>query len=269
MSKVEQNKKAWSLLAEDHYNHYKTQFQKDTYQFNPIVQRELGDIAGKKILHLQCNTGADSIVLAKMGGVVTGVDLVPDNTYFAGELARDLGVENINFVTSDIMELMDIHEGKYDIVFTSDGAIGWLPDLDRWAQTIRYFLNDDGFFYAHDAHPFFLALDEEKLKEGITEIKYPYFSREPDEDNTIGGYASEPKESKNYFWMYTISELVNSLVGAGLSIEFLNEHDRCAPGMGGIAIDQDNLCYYPFLDGAFPLTFSLQARLARPRVVAG
>lgn len=135
MSKVEQNKKAWSLLAEDHYNHYKTQFQKDTYQFNPIVQRELGDIAGKKILHLQCNTGADSIVLAKMGGVVTGVDLVPDNTYFAGELARDLGVENINFVTSDIMELMDIHEGKYDIVFTSDGAIGWLPDLDRWAQT--------------------------------------------------------------------------------------------------------------------------------------
>ena len=265
MNKVEQNKKAWSLLAEDHYNHYKAQFQEGKYHFNPIIQRELGDIAGKKVLHLQCNTGADSIFLAQMGAQVTGVDLVSDNIYFAGKLAKDLGVENVNFVTADIMELIDIHEGTYDIVFTSDGAIGWLPDLQRWAKTIRCFLSDEGFFYAHDAHPFFLSLDEEKIKQGIIEIKYPYFGHEPDEDEPIGGYASEPKRAKNYFWMYTISGLVNSLVGAGLSLEYFREHDRCAPGMGGTTRDKEGLCYYPSLEGALPLAFSLKARVAKSK----
>lgn len=260
MDKVEQNKKAWGLLSEDHYHHYKRQFEEDKYQFNPIVQRELGDVSGKKILHLQCNTGADSMVLAKMGAVVTGVDLVSDNIYFAGKLAKDLGIENANFVASDIMELMETHEGKYDIVFTSDGAIGWLPDLVKWAKTIRHFLKDDGFFYAHDAHPLFLALDEEKIKMGITEIKYPYFKQEPDEEDSIGGYATEAKKAKNYFWMYTISGLVNSLAGAGLSIEFFNEHDRCGPGMGGTMPDSEGLFYYPPLQNALPLTFSLKAR---------
>lgn len=265
MSKVEQNKKAWSLLAEDHYNHFKEQFQEGTYYFNPIVRRELGDIAGKRVLHLQCNTGADSIVLAQMGAQVTGVDLVPENTYFGSKLAQDLGVENVDFVTADIMELMDLHDGAYDIVFTSDGAIGWLPDLQRWAQTIRYFLSDEGYFYAHDAHPFFLSLDEEKIKHGIVEIKYPYFSSEPDEGEIIGGYASESKRAKNFSWMYTIGGLVNSLAEAGLSIEFFIEHDRCAPGMGGITRDKEGLCYYPSLEGAFPLTFSLKARAAKQK----
>lgn len=260
MDKVEKNKKAWGLLSEDHYNHFKRQFEEANYIFNPIILRELGDISGKKVLHLQCNTGADSIVLARMGAEVTGVDLVPDNIYFATQLARGLGIEGIGFVVSDIMELTENHEGQYDIVFTSDGALGWLPDLGNWAKTIKHFLKDDGFFYVHDAHPFLLTLDEEKIKSGITQIKYPYFNQEADEDEHIGGYASEPKEAKNYFWMYTIGELVSSLAQAGLFIEFLNEHDRCAPGMGGTAIDDEGLLYYPDLEGALPLTFSLKAR---------
>ena len=259
MNKVEMNKRAWGLLSEDHYRHFQRQFEENNYQFNSIIRKELGDISGKKILHLQCNTGADTIALAKMGAVVTGVDLVPDNIYYAGKLAQELGIENVRFFASDIMKLMENHEGKYDIVFTSDGAIGWLPDLGRWAKTIRYFLRDDGFFYAHDSHPFFLALDEEQLKQGITKIKYPYFKQEADEDNQIGGYASETKGAKNYFWMYTMGELVNSLVAAGLCIDFLHEYDRCASGMGGTTADEDGLFYYPLLEGALPLTFSIKA----------
>src|SRR5690554_3692020 len=94
------------------------------YELNSIVKRELGDISGKKLLHLQCNTGADSILLARMGAEATGVDLVPENVHFAGMLAQELGVDDVSFVISDIMELMDTHEGKYNIVFTSDGVIG-------------------------------------------------------------------------------------------------------------------------------------------------
>lgn len=61
--------------------------------------------------------------------------------------------------------------------------------------------------------------------------------------------------------MYTISDLINSLARAGLFIEFLNEYDRCAPGMGGITADEEGLLYYPALEGALPITFSLKATL--------
>lgn len=259
MNKIESNKKAWSLLSEDHYKHFKKQFEEDSYLFNPIISKELGNVTGKKVLHLQCNTGADSIILAKMGADVTGVDLVPENIHFAGKLAKELDVQNVNFIASDIMELMNNHKGKYDIVFTSDGAIGWLPDLNKWAETIRHFLKDDGFFFAHDHHPFYLALDEEKVMDGITEVKYPYFTQEPDEENYIGGYASSAKEAKNYYWMYKVSDLVNSLAGAGLFIEYFNEYDRCAPGMGGNKVDDEGLLYFSSLKGALPITFTIKA----------
>lgn len=261
MNKIEENKKAWGLVSKDHYQHFKKQFEEDSYKFNPIVLKELGDISGKRLLHLQCNTGADSIILAKMGADVTGIDLVPDNIYFAKKLAEELEVENVDFIESDIMDLMENHEGKYDIVFTSDGAIGWLPDLKKWGRTIKHFLKENGFFYVHDSHPFYLTFDEDKITNGVTEIKYPYFKKKADEDNQIGGYASKTKEAKNYFWMYTISDLINSLARAGLFIEFLNEYDRCASGMGGITADEEGLLYYPALEGAVPMTFSLKATL--------
>ncbi|TCT16217.1 methyltransferase family protein [Natranaerovirga pectinivora] len=259
MKEIESNKKAWSLVSEDHYNHYKKSFEENSYLFNPIVLSELGDVSGKKILHLQCNTGADSIVLAKMGAQVTGVDLVPENIYFAEKLANDLGVANVDFFECDIMALMDNHIGKYDIIFTSDGCIGWLPDLKKWGKTIRYFLKDDGFFYVHDSHPFYYTFDEVKIRENIIEIKYPYFGKEPDVSNEIGGYASDYKEAENYFWMYTVSQLVNAIAGAGLFIEYFNEYDRCAQGMGGSILDKKGLSYFPHLEGKLPLVFSLKA----------
>ncbi|WP_026478551.1 class I SAM-dependent methyltransferase [Alkaliphilus transvaalensis] len=260
MNQIEANKHAWGLLSEDHYHHFKKRFLEDSYRLNPIVLKEIGDVAGKTILHLQCNTGADSIALAKLGAKsVTGVDLVPDNVKFAKQLAEDLGVENVDFIESDIMELMDKHEGKYDIVFTSDGAIGWLPDFNKWGRTLRHFLKEDGYFYVHDGHPFFLSFDEEKIKDGILDLKYPYFDSEADFSSSIGGYASQTKEANNYYWMYTISKLINALSQAGLFIEYLQEYDRCAPGMGGTALDDEGLCYYPQLEGKLPLVFSLKA----------
>lgn len=259
MKEIEDNLKAWGTLSLDHYNHFKKQFETDTYVFNPIIKRELGDIKGKTVLHLQCNTGADSIVLAKMGAHVTGVDLVPDNIHYAKKLADGLGVDTVDFIASDIMTLMDNHEGKYDIVFTSDGAIGWLPDLEKWGKTIAHFLKDDGYFYAHDSHPFYLTFSEDQLSKDIGQLHYPYFEKEAEVDDTIGGYAAELKKVKNYFWMYKMSDIVNAMANAGLFIEYLNEHDRCAKGMGGTKEDDEKLYYHPKLEGIIPLTFSLKA----------
>lgn len=259
MLEIEANKNAWSLLSRDHYIHFKKLLEDKNYKLNPLIKEELGDITGKKILHLQCNTGADSILLARMGATVTGVDLVSDNIHYANKLKKDFNISNVQFVVSDIMTLMEKHNEKYDIVFTSDGAIGWLPDLNKWGETIKYFLKEEGYFFVHDSHPFYLMFDEEAIGNGELVIKYPYYNEAPDEDGYIGGYASQAKEAQNYFWSYKISDVINALSSAGLFVEYVKEYDRCVEGMGGTKKDESGLCYLPDFKGKLPLTFSLKA----------
>ena len=131
MKEIEANKNAWSKISEDHYQHFKETFAEGIGELNSHIKEELGDISGNKIIHLQCNTGADTIILSKTAKSVTGVDLVPENIYFAKKLAAELGIENVNFIESDIMKLTEIHNEKYDVVFTSEGVLGWLPTLEN------------------------------------------------------------------------------------------------------------------------------------------
>jgi len=260
MKEIESNKHAWGQISENHYIHFKKLLLEGSHKFNKYIQSELGDLSGKKIIHLQCNTGADTILLAKMGERAVGVDLVPDNILYAKKLAKDLGISNVDFIESDIMEFMKNHNEKYDVVFVSEGAIGWLPDLKKWGKTIKHLLKDDGYFYIFESHPFFMMFDEGKLLENITKIKYPYFKKEPDVDDSIGGYASESKSGvKAYFWMHTISDIINSLTSAGLHIDCFNEFQENFFDAGGCKNVGDGLFNYDFNKGLFPMSFSLKA----------
>ena len=260
IKEIESNKHAWGQLSQDHYSHFKSAFLEGHHKFNKYIESELGDLSGKKIIHLQCNTGADTILLAKMGASAVGVDLVPDNILYARKLADDLGISNVSFIESDIMEFMEKHNDQYDVVFVSEGAIGWLPDLKKWGKTISHLLKDDGFFYIFEGHPTFLMFDTEKLSNNITEIKYPYFDKKPDLDTTIGGYASDVKHGvESYFWMYTISDIINALASAGLRIEYFNEFKENFYDAGGMKSVGGGLYNYDFNDILFPMSFSLKA----------
>ena len=132
MKEIESNKHAWGQISEEHYTYFKKAILDGWYGLNKYIKNEIGDLTGKKIIHLQCNTGADTILFAKMGAsAVVGVDLVPDNIKYAQKLTEDLSVFNVSFIESDIMDFMEKHNEKYDIVFVSEGAIGWLPELKK------------------------------------------------------------------------------------------------------------------------------------------
>ena len=266
MKEVEANKHAWGQISEDHYHAFGKSLSEGRHRMNPHILEELGDIAGKRVIHLQCNTGADTILLAKMGASsVTGVDLVPDNVHYAKKLARDTGTDNADFIESDIMTLSEIHKEKYDVAFVSEGAVGWLPDLRKWGTTIRSLLNDDGFLYVFDSHPFYLMFDEDRLREERYGIKYPYFKKEPDTDDSIGGYASEAKKGvQAYFWMYKVSDLINALSSAGMHIEFFNEHPELFFDSGDMKkLGETGLYEYEFNRDKFPMSFSLKASVYR------
>ena len=228
---------------------------------NEVILQELGTVENKKILHLQCNTGADSISLARMGGIVTGVDLVPDNITYAKKLAQDFDIKNINFIESDIMEFLGKDDQKYDIVFTTEGAIKWLPDLDKWANIIKYYLKPHGFLYMMDHHPFYLLFNQQMLNNNNLSIEHPYFSEAPGKYPSIGGYAAEKQNSENYYWIHKISDVINALTRAGFSIDYFNEFDKLFYKIGDMEKVEKGFYRYPFLENKLPFTFSLKATL--------
>ena len=260
---IQANKTAWGLISEHQYETHKKHFLENRQRFSNIIEEELGDISGKTIIHLQCNTGADTVLLARKGAIVTGVDLVPENISYAKKMSEELGIHNINFFESDIMELMEKHNKKYDMVFTTEGVLCWLPDLNKWAETVKHLLKENGVFYVLDSHPFFLIFDEDKLKDNELTIKYPYFIREPEHNETIGWYAEQMKNGENYSWMYKVSDIINPLAKAGLTIEFFNEYDTLYFNAGGMENSANGQCHYPFFDKKLPFTFSLKARLRK------
>lgn len=256
---IEANKNSWGTVSKDHYETYKKRLSENESTLSPTQIRELGDLKGKNLIHLQCNTGADTISLARMGARITGVDLVPDNIHYARRLAADFGIDDARFIESNVLEIMEKHHEKYDVVYTTEGVLCWLPDLYLWARNVRHLLADDGFLYVLDSHPFFMAWDEEKLPELV--VKYPYFQKNIDEDEWIGGYASESKKATNYSWMYTIGEIVTALSQAGLHIEWLHEFDWLFYQMSAEkqVQDEEGNWIFPEHREKLPYTFSLKA----------
>lgn len=254
-----ENQTAWGKLSEDHYQTFKKLLSDPKTKLNPIVEEELGDIDGKRILHLQCNTGADSILMARKGAIVTGVDFVEDNIHFAKQLAKDFNIDNIQFVNSDVLKLIGKIDQLFDLIVTFDGVIGWLPDLHQWGKVIHHYLDKGGMFYLHDSHPFIMVFDEDGLDQGNLMVRYPYFSKEPDNDPFIGGYACEPKEAVNHYWNHTMDEIVMVLLNQGLKLSYIKEHEKCVVGMGGDTVDNDGLSFYKKHLGKLPMALSVKA----------
>jgi len=264
MNEILKNKEAWSKLSKDHYEHFKVQLKERDNLLNEIIIRELGDIRGKSLIHLQCNTGADTISLARLGlSKVVGVDLSDENVYYASKLKDDFNMKNISFIESDVLKLSDIHKEKYDIVFTSEGVLGWLPDLRQWAKVVRSLLKDDGYFYVYDSHPFFHVLDDELITKNQVELKYDYFNAPADKGFDIGGYACETKHSENYWWNHTFSDIVNALIHAGLKIEFLNEYESLFWNNGNMEEVTKGLFIYPKYKNKLPMSYSIKASVSQ------
>jgi SAM-dependent methyltransferase len=259
---IEANRDSWNLLAKDHYAVFKQALMEHETLLNSDIIDELGDIKGKSLIHMQCNTGADTLCLKRLGASVSGVDLAPDNILYAKKLFADFKLEG-QFYESDILEFTKTHHQKYDVVFTSEGAIIWLPDLKKWARTARKLIKDDGFFYVNEMHPFFLMFDESEFPNHKLILKYPYFGRKPEIGDSIGGYAAETRPGVNYSWMYSIADVVNALIEAGFQIEFIHEFDSLCYDLGGMTPIKPSHWQYPDLKGKMPFMFSIKATVRK------
>jgi len=202
-----------------------------------LRQPELADLPaefvnGKSMLHLQCHFGQDSLSFARMGATVTGIDLSGKAIEAGRELNKQLDLD-VTFIKSNVYDLPENLQGKFDIVFTSYGTITWLPDLVKWAKVISHFLEPGGIFYIVDTHPLLYLFDFETNK-----IAYHYFnSGKPYIESTDGTYA-DPKsglKELEHFWCHSLHEVIQPLLQEGLQLLDFKEYDYspydCFPNM--------------------------------------
>lgn len=181
----------------------------------------LGDLKGKHVLHLQCHFGQDTISLQRAGAIVTGVDLSERSITSAKELAIKADA-TATFICCNLYDLPAHLDGQFDIVFTSYGTIGWLPDIDRWAEIVSRYLKPGGRFVFAEFHPVVWMFDD-----NFGNIGYNYFNTGPIVETESGTYADRNAAIKQEYvmWNHGISEVVNNLVKNGLEINSLDEFD--------------------------------------------
>ncbi|MFN2545248.1 MAG: class I SAM-dependent methyltransferase [Actinomycetota bacterium] len=229
----------------------------------PDYQRtEVGDVSGKSLLHLQCHFGMDTLTWARLGATVTGLDLSERALEVARSLASEIGVE-ARFVHANVLEADRVLDEQFDVVFTSIGVLGWLPDVPRWAEVVAHFVKPGGRFYICEIHPYTWMFDDESPDPELR-FRYPYFSGdEPLEFETQGSYAdleADVKQSVHYGWNHDLGEIVSSLCDNGLRIEFLHEHRfGIEPQFPYMQRHDDGRWYLPGGMPEIPLLFSLRA----------
>lgn len=222
----------------------------------PIELKEVGDVKGKSLLHLQCHFGMDSLDWARRGAIVTGIDLSDSAIEEAAKLNSEMGLQ-ANFVCCNIYDTSKNIREQFDIVFTSYGTIGWLPDLLPWAKMIAEKLKSGGFFYIAEFHPVIWMFDDD-----FTHIKYSYENREVIITENEGTYTDRSADikGKEYSWNHSLSEVMNALIGAGLRIEFFNEHMYSPyPCFRNTIEAEKGKWQIKGMEGKIPMVYSLRA----------
>lgn len=220
----EVNRESWNNRTEAHINsdfYDNDSFIKGKNSLNSIELDLLGDVKDKSILHLQCHFGQDTISLARMGAKVTGVDLSDRSIEKARELATITNT-NVEFIRCDIFDLPKHLDKKFDIVFTSYGVIGWLPDIAQWASIVARFLKANGKLVFVEFHPVVWMFDDD-----FKAIKYRYFNSGPILETEEGTYANPyaPIQQDYVMWNHGMSEVVGSLLNQNMELNVLKEYD--------------------------------------------
>jgi ubiquinone/menaquinone biosynthesis C-methylase UbiE len=231
---IELNREAWNRKTGFHVKskfYDNDSFINGKSSLNDIELKLLGDVSGKTILHLQCHFGQDTLSLQRLGGHSTGVDFSDAAVDQAKALAEHLNLDT-KFVCCDLYELPSHLNKQFEIVFTSYGTVGWLPDLNRWANVVERFLKPGGKFVMVDFHPVVWMFDS-----NFSHVQYSYFNKEDIVETETGTYADRnaPMEATTISWNHSLGEIIGSLLQNGLTLQHFDEHDsapyNCLNGM--------------------------------------
>ena len=256
---IEVNKSLWNGKTEIHIKsdfYDVDSFKKGKSSLNHVELEGLGDVKGKSLLHLQCHFGLDSLSWSRLGAKVTGIDLSDKAIDTAKQLNDELGLD-AKFICSDLYSSPEVLSEKFDIVFTSYGTIGWLPDLNKWAEVISHFLKPGGIFFMADFHPFMWLFDKNYEK-----IIYPYFNLGAIVEENQGTYAKWEADfrHKSYEWNHSLSDLISSILKQKFTVESFKEYPYCFHDCFNKAEQGKNgFWHIKGYEGMIPMMYSIKA----------
>ncbi len=216
----------------------------------------LGDLRGKDVVHLQCHFGQDSLSLARLGARITGIDFSPKAIAAARELAESLHLD-AKFICADAYDAASVIPQPADMVFTTYGVLGWLPDIARWAKVVADCLKPGGELVLVEFHPAIWMFDNDFIRP-----TYSYFNREPIVETEEGTYAdpAAPIRHTSIGWNHSIGEVFSALRNAGLDIVHLEEYDYSPyPAIGKSVSIGNKRWQINGMEGLMPMVYSLKA----------
>ena len=242
----DQNRLSWDEATRAHNSHKGDQARFCREGGNGLYPEEselLGDLHGRSVVHLQCNSGQDTLSLRRLGaGKVIGVDISDEAITFARRLSAESGVA-ASFIRADVYDWLVAAAGgteRWDVVFCSYGAIIWLSDLVTWARGIAAILRPSGRFVTVDYHPVEMMFDEERRHA----MNYSTHGRPVTWEDGVSDYVAKagpagtpsgwvagvqdfqnPNPSHEFHW--GTAEVISALLGAGLVLEHFREYDYC------------------------------------------
>jgi len=255
------NKESWNKRTDAHLtsDFYDVEgFLKGKNSLNSIELDLLGDVKNKKILHLQCHFGQDSLSLARMGAKVTGVDL-SDKAIAAG---KDLGAKmdlDVTFIACDLYDLPNHLDDTFDLVFTSYGTIGWLPDLDKWADLIQRYLKPGGHFVMAEFHPVVWMFDDD-----FKFVKYKYSKAGAIIENEEGTYADKSAAIQQDYvsWNHGLAEVFMALISRGIHLQNFYEFDYSPYDCFDHLVEFESGKYrIKHLDDKIPMVYAIKGRM--------
>jgi SAM-dependent methyltransferase len=264
---IEINRRNWdervAIHARDATGDYMLgRFRAGEDALHDIEAAELGDIRGKRVLHLQCHIGRDTLCLARRGAIATGLDFSEPALAVARQLGRETGL-SATFVHGTIDDAPRLTPGPFDLVFTTWGTICWLPDMMRWAHVIASVLKPGGELYFADMHPTFAVLEvvDGKL------VPMWDFDTPPDTPlpfTNATTYTGDPTVMANQStreWIHSLSAVLGGLIEAGMSLTMFREH-AVLPWQGLPIMVPATERMWRLPDGypRIPLAFSLRAK---------
>jgi 2-polyprenyl-3-methyl-5-hydroxy-6-metoxy-1,4-benzoquinol methylase len=266
-SPIEINLLSWDERASIHARDTTGDYMLDRFRagedsLHAIEAAELGDISGKRVLHLQCHIGRDTLSLARRGATVTGLDFSRTALDVARRLSEQTGIA-ADFVEGTVGQAPELTPGPFDLVFTTWGTICWLPDMAIWAKVIASVLAPGGELYFADAHPAFNVLEDfDGRLSPAHDFQTP--ADRPLQFVNETTYTGDPtilSHQSTREWIHSLSAVLGGLIDAGLTITMFREHEVLPwRGLPMLVPATDRLWRLPDGCPRIPLSYSLRAK---------
>jgi SAM-dependent methyltransferase len=188
----------------------------------------LGEISGVRGVHLQCHIGTDTVSLSRLGARMSGLDFSAASLAQARRLAGLAGAP-VDFTAGNVYDAPGLLGRRaWDLVYTGVGALNWLPDIRRWAGVVADLLAPGGRLFLREGHPMLWTLQDPR-PDRLLVVEYPYFERDQpmvwDEPGTYVETGATFSHNVTHEWNHGLGEIVSAVLGAGLRLTGLTEHD--------------------------------------------